>query len=78
MSAKLTQSEDKVKSRLFDFFSRNINKQSYQRKDKFMAGIEKLEYSKEEQIDFTFSYYEQYIKGTLDSISNIKSTIKRL
>ena len=37
-----------------------------------------MEYSKEEQIDFTCSYYDENIKGTLNNIGNVKSTVKRL
>lgn len=43
-----------------------------------MTGIEKLEYSKEQQIDFTCSYYDEHIKENLKNISNVNSTVKRL
>jgi len=43
-----------------------------------LTGIEKLEYSKEQQIDFTCSYYDEHIKENLKNISNVNSTVKRL
>lgn len=67
-----------MKSIVFDWFAKKITKDSFKEKDRFLTGVEALEYSKEDQIDFTSQYYEQYIKSKLNSASNVKSTIKRL
>jgi hypothetical protein len=75
---KLTQSEGKVQSMVFDWFSKKLAKDNFERRDKFMTGIEKLEYSKDEQIDFTCSYYDDHIKDRLSGINNVKSIVKRL
>ena len=39
MSTKLTQSEGKVKSMVFDWFSKKLAKDNFERRDKFMTGI---------------------------------------
>lgn len=35
----LTESENKVKSMVFDWFAKTITKSSFQEKDRFMTGI---------------------------------------
>ena len=49
-------------SMLKDWFSKKINKEEFKQKDKFLTGIEKEDYSKEEQILYTHSYYLDQIQ----------------
>lgn len=56
---ELKKQEDKISSIVGDRFGKIFKSESIKTKDKFLTGIENIEFKKEEQIWFT---YENYIK----------------
>lgn len=77
-SEKLTKNENKVGSIVMDWFSKKINKNQFNEKDRFLTGIERIEYTKAEQIRFTVVHYEDKIRETIIKYKNISSIVKKM
>ena len=70
-STLLTQCENKITSMFGDFFSKRFNSEVFTEKDRFLTGIEIINYSKDEQINFTIKYY----RDCQDILNDKKSMI---
>lgn len=71
-SQLLTEKENKMGSIIGDRFSKIFNNSEIKMKDKYLGGIENLEFSKNEQIKFTF---DKYIHPSLEEIVNKNKTV---
>lgn len=54
---ELKNQEDKISSIVGDRFGKIFKSESIKIKDKFLTGIENIEFKKEEQIWFTYQHY---------------------
>ncbi len=61
-----------------DFFRKKIDKDNFSEKDNFLTGIEIINYSKEEQIAYTYKYYTSNIQKKIEGVSNLLNVVKRL
>ena len=61
-SKKLTEKENEKVSMLKDWFSKKVSGESFKEKDRFLTGVERLEYQKEDQIRYTVDYFDEHIK----------------
>jgi hypothetical protein len=77
-SEKLTKTENKWGSIIGDFFKKTVSKTSFSEKDNFLTGIEVINYSKDQQIDYTFAYYTANIQNKLQPVNNLSNVVKRL
>ena len=73
-SALLTEAENKVGSIIGDRFLKIFSAKSIETKDKFLTGIEKMYYTKEEQVAFTA---KEYIAPLRQEIANPQSAASR-
>ena len=69
----LTKEENKVGNIINDKFKKIFKSKSYEEKDKFMTGIEKMYYSKKEQVKFTD---EEYIPLVLKEMKGSGKVVK--
>lgn len=75
-STKLTKVEDKAGSIVSDFFSRTLfSKNAYNEKNKFLTGIENIEYSKQEQINYTSFFFKEKIIKMISKLSHTESKL---
>lgn len=73
-SNMLTEAENKVGSIIGDRFMKIFKSKSIETKDKFLTGIEKMYYTKEEQISFTA---REYITPLLEEIVQPTSPVSK-
>ena len=77
-SEKLTENENKKMSMVSDWFSKKWSNRDFKEKDRYLTGIEKIEYTKEEQINFTSHYYTTNLKEIIAKSKNSVSIQNRL
>jgi hypothetical protein len=80
LSQDLTKVENKPISIVSDFFSRNMWNTGYATKEKFLSGIEGPgnDYLKDEQIEYTVSYYKDKIQKELAKVNQARAVMLKL
>lgn len=61
-----------------DWFKKRFSKADFERKDRFLTGIQKIEYTKEDQIRFTCDYYRDNMKQKIAKVKNLDAVVRRL
>lgn len=76
----LTVKENKISSIVNDGFSKIFKRESMKTKDTFLGGIENSDFSKDEQIAFTFEEYIKPLLGQMDekTVEGNREVVRRL
>lgn len=74
--SSLTEQENHKTEMLKDFFTKRIWKAENDMKDKFLTGIEGIDYSKEDQIKYTYSAYIATVMNDLQGSGTVVKSVQ--